>query len=495
MQDVKPLCFVERQKNAQRLTATDKRAADLGLGAGLTLADARARIPGLRVVDADPKADARWLAKLALAADRYTPLVARDKRDGLILDITGCAHLFGGEAGLLSDLHARLAPVATEARTVIADTPDAAAALARFAPRTSLAPGSDRNRDEQAVAPLPIAALDAPPETVRALTRAGLTTLGALAARPRGPIEARFGPDLLARLDRLLGRIDTGIAPLRPAPVLYADQRFAEPLGGSEPALAALDLLLREIAAQLGRTGQGGQRFSALFFQTDGGTTRIDVATVRPTRDAALLARLFRERHAILKTTRDHAEGYDQLRLMVTAAEPLADLQFHIDRTARETQAVTDLKDRLIARFGAPSVLHFAAEDTHMPERAAFLIPALDLDKTTPKNHAPDTLNPDRTPARPTHLFMPPEPIEAVAEIPDGPPLRFRWRKALHDIARAEGPERIAPEWWLSPPRTTLTRDYYRIEDKDGRRFWVFREGLYGDETDHPKWFLHGLFP
>ncbi|WP_375409969.1 DNA polymerase Y family protein [uncultured Methylobacterium sp.] len=457
----------------------------LGLSAGLTLADAWARIPGLAAADHDPEADAALLGRMAEACDRWTPLVALDPMDGLILDVTGCDHLFGGEASLRGETLQRFRQGGFAVRAVIAGTPDAARALARFGRETVVPPGSD----EAATRPLPILALGLEPETRASLSLAGLRRIADLADLPSRPLAARFGQDLLARLHCVLGREDRRITPLR-LPLAYRlEQAFAEPIAHAVAIEAALQDLVVRVMDLLAVAGCGGRAFEASFFRTDGAVRRIRVETGRPSRDAQAILRLLRERLDALADPLDPGYGFDLVRLAVPIAEPLAALQLELDGRAAEADEVSDLVDRLVARFGASRVLRFATVDTHDPVRASRLVP---VSATSVLRVSWPRTEPGEPPLRPLQLFQPPQPIEAIAEVPDGPPLRFRWRRVLHVVVYAEGPERIAAEWWRRPE--ARTRDYYRVEDADGRRFWLFRAGLYERETTRPLWFVHGLF-
>jgi protein ImuB len=482
-----PLVVVHKVETALRIASADPKALALGLHPGLALADARARLPALAVVMQDAAADRALLERLADWCERYTPLVARDGDDGLMLDITGCAHLFGGEAALHADLCARVARRGLQLRAAIAGTPDAARAICRYGTETIIATGAE----EAAVRRLPVAALEAPAEVTAGLLRAGLKDIAALAERPRAPLAARFGEDLLQRLDRTLGRLDLRITPRRPAPACMVEQAFPEPIAGGEDISAALARLAGELCRSLERRGEGGRHFEAGFFRADGAVRGLPLATARPLRDPQLLSRLLAERLEGLADPLDPGFGFDLIRLAAVATEPFPLVQTRLDAGPAEEDAdVAALADRLAARLGPGQVQRFIAEDTHWPERAARTIPfAVEAPGSSPWPAAP----PGEPPTRPLHLFDPPQPVETIAEVPDGPPLRFRWRRVLHEVARAEGPERIAPEWWRAA-EDALTRDYYRIEDSCGRRFWIFREGLYGRETQAPRWFIHGLF-
>ncbi|WP_250152257.1 Y-family DNA polymerase [Ancylobacter radicis] len=478
-----PLVFVERVKGALRLSAISAQARAVGLAPGLTLADARARIPALAVADHDPRADAGFLERIADDCDRWTPLVALDGVDGLVLDITGCTHLFGGEATMRRHVMEHLQRHGLTLHAVVAGTPEAARALARCGKGGVVPVG----READCVAPLPIFALDLPGETVTGLSRAGLKTIGDLASRPGTPLAARFGEELLTRLRRTLGHEDVRIVPRRPLPACIAERRFAEPIARAEDVGGALGLLIDDLALMLEARGEGGRAFEASFFRADGAVRRIAVETARSSRDPASLGWLFHEKLDALADPLDPGFGFDLVRLAVLRAEALAPAQVSLDGRAIEEEEVSALVDRLAARLGRDRVLRFMMRDTHDPARAASLVPAAD----PPPPACP---MPEDGLARPLMMFDPPQPIEALAEVPDGPPLRFRWRRVLHEVVHAEGPERIAAEWWRRE-HDAPTRDYYRVENSQGRRFWLFRVGLYDREPGPPRWFVHGLFP
>ena len=477
-----PFALVEKLRGAIRLAALDAYALKLGLAPGLTLADARARVPELDAIDHDPTADLALLEWLADGCERYTPMAATDAPQGLILDITGCTHRFpNGETGLAADLARRLDRLDLTARLARASTPDAALALAEFG-------GSE-------VKALPVAALRVEAETHLALRRAGLKTIGDLADRPRAPLAARFGEELPELLTRLLGEQDARITPRRKLPAIWTEARFAEPLARSEQAIEVIADLAAEAAETMSRRDVGGRRFEASLFRTDGHVAHLAIDTGLPTRDVAMLVRLFRERIDSLADPLDPGFGYDMVRLAVPVVEALSPEQLRFEGKSVSEVEIAALVDRLSTRLGKHRIRCFRPNDSHIPEQAAFELPAQDkpVSLAWPK---PEEGEP---PLRPLHLFDPPQPISVMAEIPDGPPRRFQWRRASHRIVRYEGPERIASEWWRRkdghmPGKGGLTRDYYRVEDADGRRFWIFRHGLYGAEKANPDWYLHGLF-
>jgi len=483
-----PFVLVEKRKGAMRLAAVSPPALVLGLTPGLSLADARAYIPDLAVAGVDSPADFAWLERIADGCDRYTPMVALDPPEGLILDISGCAHLFGGEEGLRDDLAARLARLGMAVSSALADTPDAARALARYA-HSSPSPSGEGD-----VTPtlknLPIEALELPPDDGVALRRAGLKRIGDLAARPSRLISARFGEAAADKLARIAGGRDIRITARRPEAALILERRFAEPIGRTEAALAAIGELAQQAAHRMAEAHRGGRRFEARLFRTDGLVRALRIETGLPVRDVPLIMRLFTERLEALADPVDPGFGFDLVRLSVPMFEPLAPLQLPLEGGALAEGELAQLLDRLSTRLGRDRVHRLAPRDSHIPEQAMFAFPAIEAGATG----SWPVQEPGEPPLRPTHLFDPPQSIDVMAGVPDGPPQRFRWRRHLHEVVLAEGPERIGALWWRRADNRGLSRDYYRVEDREGRRFWLFRHGLYGREAERPAWYIHGLF-
>ena len=349
-----PFVLVEKIRGAMRLTAVDIAALRLGLVPGLTLADARARVPELAVFDADPSNDAALLDWLADACDRYSPSVAVDPPQSLIIDIAGC----GDEKKIVRDLKKRIARQGLTAAMARADTPDAAAALAQY--------GVTKIHD------LPVAALRVDAETHLAQRRAGLKKIGDLASRPRAPLAARFGTPLPHLLARLLGEQDVHIVPRRMPPPVVVETRFAEPIARTEDMLSTLESLAAEAGVALTESGVGGRCFEAALFRSDGHVARLTVETGAPTRDPATLDRLFSERIDALSDPLDPGFGYDLIRLAITVTEPLAPEQLRLEGGALTDTELALLLDRLGTRLGKGRVRKFAGADTHIPEQAAF---------------------------------------------------------------------------------------------------------------------------
>ncbi len=483
--DKKPLVIAAKTDNALRLSAVDARAAKLGLSPGMALADARAMIPALDVIAADEAADRKLLERIADWCERFSPLVALDPPHGLFFDVTGSTHLFGGERAMLESVRRAIAGQGFSACLALAGTASAARALAFYANGTIAEPGCDT----QSVSPLPVAGLMVDDAIVHGLRRAGLKTIGAVAARARHELAARFGGAFVAALDRTLGKEDEPISPRHPLPDCMAERRFAEPVVTDDVVADTIHALAESIGGLLEKRGEGARQLEAAFFRADGQMRRIAITTARPTRDPDIAARLFHEKLDALANPLDPGFGFDLIRLSAVTTEPLNPQATSFDSRENEKKDIDFLIDRLSARFGATRVLRFQPQDTHIPEAASVALPA----QSCTASSWTAMRAPAEVPRRPLRLFAKPEPIDVMAEIPDGPPLRFRWRRVLHAVSLAEGPERIAMEWWRTQD-TMPTRDYFRIEDDQGRRFWLYRDGLYDRETTAPRWFMQGVF-
>lgn len=472
------------------ITAVNAAARAESIVPGLGLADARARCPRLRAAAAESERDARALTGLARWCGRYSPSLNVQGNDGLWLDVTGVAHLFGGEAGLLDDMAVRFAGLGLTARLGLADTLGCAWALARFCgeQRATAAPGGSG----QALATLPVEGLRLAPDTVTLLKRLGLRHIGQLTAPPRASLKRRFAAKqaaeaVLTRLDQALHPGAEPGAPLTPPPYYAARLPFPEPLISAEPFETALADLADDLCTRLARDLQGARQVTFTAYRSDGTCAWMKVGLSTACRTPAHLVRLLAEK----VTGIDAGFGIDLMILAANAVERLAPEQIAFaDR--REPAPIGPLIDRLSNRLGPARVMRANPRESHIPERAERYLTAMD-------EPAPWPADPAHKPPRPPFLLERPEPIAVVAEIPEGPPARFTWRGVTRRIVRAQGPERIAPEWWreIAPaPTPGRPRDYYRIEDDRGARYWVFREGLYQAHAENgpPDWYLHGLF-
>ena len=458
--------------------AVTKAAAERGARPGARLTDARALDPSLIAIPADPAGDAAFVKKLARWGLRWSPLVEVDGSDGLRLDVTGVAHLFGGEAGLVKDVQRCFARLGFTVRVAIAPTAAGAWALARYSPSTLVGEGS-----REQLAPLPVAALRLEPDTVRTLERLGLKTIAALLDMPRLALARRFrgGEDVVDALDRALGRkpepLTAAPADLPPRALL----KLEEPVTHPEAAAQALERLIPMLIRQLEERRVGARCLSLAGFRVDGSVATASVATAIASREPKHLQRLLADKAAALNPE----FGFDAFALTADWTEDLDAAQESLVEEPSGTRELARLVDRLTVKLGPSRVRRPMAFESHLPERASGWVAAV---TPTPLPHRGEGL------LRPQRLLDRPEAIDVIYATPEGMPRRFIWRRAVHDIARVEGPERIAPEWWRQPSSARL-RDYYRVEDAEGRRYWIYREGLISDGRGGlPNWFMHGLF-
>jgi protein ImuB len=493
--DNHPSIVVAKQNNALQIFALDDAAATLGLEVGLPLANARAICPELKVFDADEAADALALNAIASWCDRFTPLVALDSPDGLLLDITGCVHLFGGESAMMRLMCDVLTAQGFAVSAAIAGTAVCARTLTRHVHGRIVREGEEAD----AVKSLPVSALGAEAAITTGLRRAGLKTIGDVASRARHEITARFGAGFTTLLQQALGQSDAPISPLKPLPDYIVEKRFAEPVATDGVISATLSRLAEMLVTAMAQQGKGARRLEAGFFRTDGVVRTIVIDTGQPVTKSGVIGRLFSERLDALNDPLDPGFGFDLVRLSASRTEIVVQQQRDLDAHVHDNDELAALIDRIAARIGGRRVVVHLPQDTHIPERADLAVPA--------QHHlaaAAQAVWPTRAegepPLRPIRLFERPELIKVIAQVPDGPPARFVWRRATHAVVRAEGPERVAMEWWRTQGEM-LTRDYFRVEDEAGLRFWLYRDGLYDREIEQqagravqPNWFMHGLF-
>ncbi len=457
------------------VAATDPAAHALGLRAGQALAHAMALVPGLSVAEAEPAAETEALGRMAEWCRCITPMVATNAPDGLWLDVTGCTHFFGDEAALLTDLLARLARDGLQARAALASTPGAADALARHGSGGVVPPGGEM----AALAPLPVAALRLASDTVLTLRRLGFERIGDLSRIPRAGLARRLGQQIGLRLDQATGRVREPIVPRPPPELLQHRVTFVEPLLTPEGLSQAIAHLVAPLCARMEQTGLGARQLDLLFERVDGVVQAIRIGTARPSRDVRHLSRLLDER---LETV-DPGLGVEAMRLVAPLIEPLSWAQDGSALVDGNGADVSMLVDRLSNRLGAARVYRAEPVESDVPERSVRRVPAL----------APRTGSNWRG-IRPVRLLEPPRPVEALALLPDQPPVAFTWQRRRHRVRHADGPERIHAEWWRRDAETHAVRDYFQVEDDEGARFWLFRQGDGVDpRTGGLDWFLHGL--
>lgn len=449
---------------------------------GTLLADARALCPELAAAPGDPAGDLAFLERLALWAQRWGPWSALDPPDGLLVDVSGVSHLFGGEEALLEDAATRLTGRGLSAGLAIAPTAGAAWALAHYGPSRAIFHPAD-SLDE-----LPVSALRLDPATLLVLRRLGLKRIGEISGVARTALARRFrnshapAANPLARLDQLLGRLPEPLLPVMATPVPLVQRRLMEPIRHR----SLLDRVLDDLAANLVRLlegqGKGARRLELGLWKVDGEVLVRRLELAAASRDGAHVARLFADKLDDL----DAGFGIELARLSAPWCEPLSLSQADFEKAAEaHGTSLSACIDRLNARLGEAAVRRPQPFASHVPERAQRWVPPLEPERAVQGELAFH--------ARPLKLLDRPEPIAVLYASPDGLPRRFRWRGAVHEIARAEGPERIAPEWWRERSSARL-RDYYRIEDDQGRRYWIYRSGIANDGRGGvPEWFLQGL--
>lgn len=474
-----PLILKGMDGRRRVVLAADRTAERAGVRVGMPLAKAQALVAGLVIRDADTCADAVDLETLAQWALRiHTPLVAADPPDGLVMDVTGATHLHGGERALVEGLVRALKDKGIEARAALAGSWGAAHALARYASRPAvvLAPG-----DEARVLPaLPASALRLPPGVAESLYGLGLETIGELAAQPRAPLVHRFGPDIVRRLDQAFGRLIEPIDPVVLSDVIEVTRQFAEPIGAPETIARYTGKLTTQLCNALEGKGLGARQLDLLFTRVDNRIEAVRIGLAQPLRDVKRLTRLLCDK---IETV-DPGFGIERMRLIATAAEPLAPRQ-----TSTADDKAPDLAaliDTLSNRLGADRIHRFAPVESDVPERS--------VRKIAPLTEDIGTVWPAHWP-RPVRLLRRPEPITAIARVPDYPPGVLIRRGVKQRVIAADGPERVFGEWWRRDSETDAVRDYFRLELETGERLWVFRSGDGEDPaTGSRQWFLHGVF-
>jgi len=459
-------------------------AARTGLRIGQAVAHATALVPNLLLHDLDAAGDQAALERLALWAQRlYSPTVAADGADGLVIDASGCAHLFGGEEAMLIDIRERLAKAGLTAQIAIADSWGGAHAVARYDRRAIFVvpPGATG----RVLADLPVAALRLPGAVVQALGKLGFDTIGELDATPKGPLAHRLGLEPLRRLDQALGREREPLEPVFAAQTLRAVKVFAEPISAPETLARYLGELTAMLCALLEEASLGARTLDAFFFRVDNRIETARIGLAAPARDAKRLTRLLCE---TLQTI-DPGFGVDRMVLAAPGAEPL---DWRQDEAAIGAQARggednhARLIDILSNRLGPEHVYRLTSAESDLPERSVRKAPAL---------ARPPAFSWPADWPRPTRFLPRPEPIETLALLPDQPPAWFTWRGVRRRVRCADGPERVFGEWWKADAELARSRDYFQVEDEAGERYWIYRDGDGEDGASGTQgWFMAGVF-
>ncbi|WP_300601881.1 DNA polymerase Y family protein [Niabella sp.] len=470
-----PFIIAAPERGRLMVKAASTPAVNKGIVRGMVVADAKALLPELRLFHYKPGAEEKLLTRLAEWCLRFTPVVAADLPDGIVLDISGCPHLWGGEQPYLNTIIRKLKTSGYEVRTGIADTVGAAWAMARFgAADLIVAPG----QQETALKPLPPAALRLEPLVLERLQKLGFADIGSFISMPSTVLRRRFGQALLTRIAQALGHLPEAPVPLQPAIVFREQLPCTEPVHTRVAIDIALETLLQRLCDNLQRAGKGLRSAVFKIDTIDGRLQEIFIGTNRPVRNTAHLLKLFEPRISTISP----GMGIEVFTLEAPAVEELLGRQEAIWNTLGGADTGTELAgllDRIAGRMGDAALTRYLPAEHYWPERSVVRGGLFEKGTTAWRSDRP----------RPVYLLSKPEPIIVAAPVPDYPPMLFRYRGKVHHIKKADGPERIEQEWWLE---LNLVRDYYVVEDEEGARYWLFREGHYGAEK--PQWFLHGFF-
>jgi protein ImuB len=454
--------------------ASSAEAAALGVFRGMVVADARAILPSLKVFDHDPSLEERLLKALARWCIRYTPTAAVDLPDGLILDITGCAHLWGGEPAYLNDMVSALRNKGYGVSAAIADTIGAAWAMARYGKGPFIV-SSGKQRD--ALLPLPPASLRLEKGLLQLMGKLGFRRIEQFIDLPKPPLRSRFGEALLLRLGQALGTEHEYIEAVQPLKPYQEELPCMEPILTLTGIEVALKRLLESLCKRLAKEGKGLRTGIFSGLRVDGERVQISIGTGSASHNPAHLFKLFELKLSLLEP----GMGIELFTLEAPLVEEVEGVQEAIwDTTNHDQKAIVELLDNIAGKVGMDAVHRYLPQEHHWPERSIKEVPFLEGKTTTPW---PTGM------ARPLHLLPQPEQITVMVLLPDYPPRHFRYKGKIYNIVKADGPERLEQEWWLQsgPPR-----DYYCVEDEEGIRYWLFRLGLYGE--GEPKWFIHGFF-
>ncbi|WP_439559027.1 Y-family DNA polymerase [Dyadobacter sp.] len=463
-------------RNRVQVMAASRQAEKLGIEKGMVLADARAVLPELLVMDYKPDDDQKLLFALAEWMIRYSPLVAVDGQDGLILDATGCAHLWGGEAGYLKDMATRLKNLGYDVKTAMADTIGVAWAIARY---SNAFPIIKPTQQLNAILNLPPGALRFEMHVVEKMYKLGLTRVRSFISMPRPVLRRRFGQTTLDQIDQALGHIQEAFQPVVPVDPYQERLPSLEPIRTAKGIEIALEKLLEKLCKRLVADKVGVRQALLKCFRIDGEMEKISIGTNAPSCSASHLFKLFDQKINEIEPDL----GIELFVLEATTVEPLFDTQEQLWNIGAGSNMVlvAELLDRLVARAGNDIVHRYLPAEHYWPERSIVDAPSLSAKPAT--EWRSDLI-------RPMQMLAVPEKIQVTAPVPDYPPMLFQYKGAVHKIRRADGPDRVEQEWWLSKG---LHRDYYSLEDEEGRRYWVFRLGHYEEGKD-PEWFIHGFF-
>ena len=469
-----PFVLASPQRGRMVIESVNALAMENGIRPGMVLADCKAIMPELQMIEAEPGKAKKLLYALAEWSIRYTPFAAVDLPDGLILDTTGCAHLWGGEMAYLESIKTKLAAYGYSVQTAIADTIGAAWATARFASGSVIVKPAGQRK---ALLHLPPTALRLDTEVLARLKKLGFERIENFIDMPPAALRRRFGPSLPLRIAQALGAKMESVVSVKPVEPYHERLCSMEPIASAKGITIALEQLLETLCARFEAEGVGLRHAVFKAYRVDGGIQQIEIGTGHPSRNAKHLFRLFEHKIATLEP----ALGFELFVLEASKVETATEAQAAIwISSCHNNMKVAELLDRVSARIGSHGISRYLPAEHYWPERSVSqAVPLWEKATADWQTFLP----------RPIHLLPIPEVIEVTAVLPDYPPMLFRYKGTLYPIAKSDGPERIEQEWWLADG---LYRDYYCVEDENGARYWLFRSGPY--DAGRPEWFIHGFF-
>lgn len=470
----KPFLLHAPEHGRMVVKAASQQLTKEGILPGMVVADVRAILPLVEVFSADAVAEEKLLNNLAEWCIRYSPVVATNSPDGLILDISGCPHLWGGEHAYIRSVTLRLRKGGYAVCAAIADTVGVAWAVAHYGNRETIV---ETGKQAEALSLLPPAALRLDNTTLQRMGKLGFRQIGQFISIPRLNLRRRFGDILLKRLDQALGILPEPLQPVQPAPVYLERLPCLEPIRTATGIEIAIKRLLEALCERFIREGKGMRTGTLKGYRIDGEIEQVEIGTGRASRNASHLFKLFELKISEIEP----ALGIELFTLEATLVEDINETQEALWSSAnRDRTAISELLDNIAGKVGMQTIHRYLPQEHYWPERSIKEVSSLDEQPQT--EWRTDCL-------RPIHLLPKPEPVEVMVMLPDYPPMHFRYKGEIIRVARADGPERIEQEWWL---QSGSPRDYYRVEDEHGARYWLFRLGLYGNKK--PQWFLHGYF-
>lgn len=472
----KPLVFADKVGNRMTITACSSKAAAQGIHANMPLADARAILPELEVIENQSAMADKILFALGTWSIRYTPLIALENRDGLTLDISGCAHLWGGEREYLKTIVNRLRDSGYFVRAAIADTIGTAWAVSRFGTFTPIIKSGE---ELNALLPLPPMALRLDQTASDKLIKLGLTSINKFISMPRSVLRRRIGEAAMERIEQVLGQKEEQFNPIKLREPYSERLASMEPIRTRKGIEIAIEHLLGVLCKKLILDGMGMRSLILQSFRIDGEVLQTTIGTNSPSVNLPHLLKLF----SLKIDSIEPKMGIELFVMDALKVEPLINVQeaFWQQQMARGDHKVAELLDRLAGKVGNTAIHRFLPEAHYWPERSIKKVVSLNELAQIPWHT-------DRQ--RPVQLLQIPEAIQVTAPIPDYPPMVFRYQGLIHQIKKADGPERIEREWWLDKGEH---RDYYQVEDEAGKRYWLFRSGHYQSDKK-TGWFIHGFF-